>query len=362
MKCVECVRAIERGELLSCTACKGTFHYRCLNITTADFRENSTRIRKSFKCDSCNSVTRRNRNDDTPIRKGPLLDGSPKSFEGDQEGTISVPSTSRETSVAALSGNVLTYEGLSKLLDSKLREQEKSITTKVETSLKKELNSALDKLKSEFTQTTDFLAAEQVDLREDIQATNEKVKLLETQNAKLSSEIIALERRLRPIEKYSRSCNLELHCVPETKQENSLAILKKLCDVVGAPLMESDISSVRRISKMYTSSSRPRNLLATLKSEHLRDSVISAYKNYNKSHKSEPLNTSQLGYTGDSTRIFVVEHLSPDMKELHARTRALAKERKYKHVWIHHGNICVRKSDDSDLIVVKDVSSLNKLV
>lgn len=59
MNCVCCKSAIERLDLLKCNLCQGNHHYRCVNITSAAFRENSAEIRRTFKCESCVNVTRR---------------------------------------------------------------------------------------------------------------------------------------------------------------------------------------------------------------------------------------------------------------------------------------------------------------
>lgn len=59
MNCVCCKSAIERLDVLKCNLCQGNHHYRCVNITSATFREKSAEIRRTFKCESCMNVTRR---------------------------------------------------------------------------------------------------------------------------------------------------------------------------------------------------------------------------------------------------------------------------------------------------------------
>lgn len=396
MDCVTCRKPIERKEMLVCIGCKGTQHYRCANITSADFREHGQEIRKSFVCTGCMNVTRRIRCDDTPIRKTPVSDDCNMSCDGVLDDPNSTPSTSSYTLAPVVDNNKnpipstsnnatpapvvsgqmdlkVFYNDLGKLLESKFSKMEttitqniqtsieKSITHKLQSIIKKEITSAIDTLQTEFTQTTDFLAAEQLDLKKKSDATNDRVKLLEAEKMILSDEITALEKRLRPLEKASRNCNVEVHCVPEKKQENLINIFKSLCEKIEVPIHDTDIGSIRRVAKMDTTSDRPRNILATLKSERLRDSMISAYRNYNKSHRNDPLNTNILGITGESKQIYIAEHLSPEMKELHSKTRKVTKGR-YKYVWIQHGNIYVKKTDDSELINIKNSNCLSKLI
>ena len=59
--------------------------------------------------------------------------------------------------------------------------------------------------------------------------------------------------------------------------------------------------------------------------------------------------------------IYVMEHLSPSLKSLHAATRIKAKEKGYKYVWIKSGRIYVRKTDSSEHKCVKNIESLNSL-
>ncbi|CAG5021899.1 unnamed protein product [Parnassius apollo] len=69
MKCSACENSIERNELLGCILCKGTYHYMCLNITSAKFMGNYQKFKRSWKCPTCTNLTeRRSRNDDTPVK------------------------------------------------------------------------------------------------------------------------------------------------------------------------------------------------------------------------------------------------------------------------------------------------------
>lgn len=225
-----------------------------------------------------------------------------------------------------------------------------------------EINAALEELKGEFTKTTDFLAEEQQDLKTAAKETDTKIKLLEQDNAKLSHDLAELGQRLRNMENVSRGCNLEIQALPETKQENLLQILKKITTEIGVTLVDSNIINIRRIAKMNPKSDRPRSILLSLSSVLLRDSVISAYKKYNKLNKENPLDSEILGIDGLKGSIFLVEHLSQETKELHTATRNAAKKLSFKYVWVTHGRVYLRKDEDSSQIQIKNISDLDKLV
>lgn len=373
MKCIACNQIIQRSELISCKTCKGVFHYRCHNISSATYLENANDFKRSWQCSSCsNARTRRKRNDNTPVTPG-IHNKSNDSSTGSGDILDEPNELQKIEDVELIPKTVaspdkdknftLSYNDLSSLLDSKLQKIEMSITEQVKATIKSEITSAIDKLKSEFTETTDFLDAEQKDLKKDINSANDKIKSLEAENLKLSKELTSLGRRIRPLEKSSRSCNVEIQVVPENKEENVTSIFKKLCEKIDFPIVDSEISSVRRVAKLNPSSDRPRNILVTLKSERQRDDLISAYRGYNKNNKNDLLNSSHLNISGEKQRIFVTEHLSSEVKELHSAARKTAKERGYKFVWIKYGRIYVRKSDDdSTPILIKEHSCLSKLV
>lgn len=372
MQCLGCFKSIGRGECLSCVKCKGAYHYQCLNITSAFFRGNSLSLKQTWLCPSCSNVTRRKRGENTPVRDtnesvmscDGTLDELKLTSPSDLGGLKSQAELSLKESLVSptlADGYRMSYEDFEKLLDSKLRNVENSITQNIKATVRSEVSAAIEKLKTEFSETTEFLSAEQADLKTKITSANKVIKTLENENEKLSKELNNLGGRLSMLEKSSRNCNLEIQCFPEKKQESLLNVLKAICKEIGCPLQDKDISTVRRIAKFDSSSARPRNILVTLASEGLRNNIISSYKSYNKSHKSAPLNSSIFGAQGEKAKIYMVEHLPPETKKLHAEARKTATTLNYKYVWVKYGRVYMRKVEDSDVIYIKNLESLNKL-
>ncbi|XP_026324993.1 uncharacterized protein LOC113233972 [Hyposmocoma kahamanoa] len=178
------------------------------------------------------------------------------------------------------------------------------------------------------TETTDFLAAEQADIGNDIRTTNDKIKRLEAENSKLSTDLMKLDGRLRTVEDNSRRRNVEIQMLPEQKSENLSSALKKICEQLNYIIPDSEIRSIRRVAKLQPQSDRPRSVLVD----------------------------------NNSAPVYIVEHLSPESKELHALARKTAKQLSYKHVWVKHGKIYMKKTDDSALILIKNHNSLTKLI
>lgn len=73
------------------------------------------------------------------------------------------------------------------------------------------------------------MAEKQTDLKNNLEVTNKLVKTLDSEKANLTKELSERGRRLPTLENASRSCNLEIHAVPELKQEDLTHLVKNLC-------------------------------------------------------------------------------------------------------------------------------------
>jgi hypothetical protein len=371
MNCNACKKALNAKESLKCRLCLARFHHQCLNIEKQQFLAINKGQAANWVCPACNSITRRVRsNDNTPVRQSNLFhDDDTLDMSCDvmsDQNTSSAPPPATQT-VEVVSN--VTMDKISHLLDEKLNASltafmenfRKALREDVREMVQTEIESALRNIRDDFSATTDFICEEQKSMQTELKKTTDKISHLEHENSKLQSEVNKLVGRLTGIEKMSRSCNIELQAVPERKNENILAMLKKLCDVVRVTLDDGHISACRRVAKINAASSRPRNIVVTFVAPRIRDMVLSAVHRYKKANSGTGLKSGDLEIPGESCNIFVTEHLSPEQKSLHAATRKAAKEHDYKYVWVKYGQIYVRKSDSFGAILVRDFDSLSKL-
>lgn len=353
--------------------CRAPYHYICLNMSNAYYKDNINDLSKSWICPLCSNITRRKgSNCNTPVRKQfetPHMDDSNMSCDeiapSDDRSSLGLHVTHKEShssgSASAVDIGSITLEQFSRLLDSKLDTKLESMRLSITKDIKREFNTQIEKLKAEFSATTDFLAEQQNDLRTDLNKANSTIKELQAEKGKLQSDLAQIKQKLTVLDKTSRSCNLEIHSVPEKKSENLLNLMKEMCEVLKIPIALTDIKAIRRVAKLNPSSSRPRNIIVTLPSERHRDEIISAVRRYNKENRKCPLNSSHIGVPGESCQLYVSEHLSFECKELHAATRQWAKTNGYKFVWVRYGRIYIRKNEESPAILVKETSALSRL-
>jgi hypothetical protein len=90
MDCYACLRPIGSSlEILKCATCLKTYHYMCLNLTSAFVRENKLDLIRSWQCPDCANVTMRRKHDNSLVRQStyiPKLDDSTMSVEEHQNG------------------------------------------------------------------------------------------------------------------------------------------------------------------------------------------------------------------------------------------------------------------------------------
>lgn len=379
MNCNACRSSLEPNSFLHCRLCKLDYHYKCLNIKSSQFAALSEDFLLSWVCPACSNVTKRNKsNCNTPVRQHQLLEPEQSlEMSYDMDMNTSMPSASNESimdqqrpSSSRASDPSVTMDKISQMMDEKLNAAlsyymstlRTALKSDIEVMVRSEINDALKEIKNDFTVTTDFLGSEQKDLQSKIDRQDTIIKELESENSNIKRQLNQVEDKLGQMDNLSRSLNIEIQAVPERTNENVVALFKKLCEVVGANIEDSSIRACRRVAKMNTGSSRPRNILVTLASPRQRDMVISAVHRYNKNHSDAMLNSVHLGMPPTlACRIYVAEHLSPELKILHAETRKLASNHNFKYVWVRYGKIYVRKDDGSGAVQVRNEETLKKL-
>lgn len=172
----------------------------------------------------------------------------------------------------------------------------------------------------------------------DIRALRAEVKELVSQNEKLKAENHRLEKKVEELEQYQRSNNLEIKGAPE--ELDSTIVVKKIGELVGEPISDSDIDICHRVS---TAKRNERNIVVRLISRNKRNAVLAKAK-------KQRILSSHLDYEGAESVIYVNEHLTRQNKQLLGAAIAKKKSAKWKFVWSSGGKILARKDETSDVI------------
>lgn len=338
MKCKACKRLAEPTDIKVCSLCSEQYHYQCLSITTENFHKESKQTKANWKCPACKSSERKRDNTNTPIRQ-----------------------QNPSASSSALSGTSdSSVDDLKLYFESKLQEATATILSQVRQQIvseNKALHQELEKLKESIC----YVTTQFEDLSKQVTEKTKIIETLKAENEELRSQAAEVNRQLNHIEQQSRSCNIELQCVPENKAENLLTTIKQLGKVIARDINDNEIVDFHRVQKINQQSNRPRSIVVKLTNPRVRDDIIVAVRKFNRVNSQEKLHSGHLGIAGNRQPVFVSEHLSPANKKLHAATRIIVKEKQYQFLWVRNGKIFVRKNETSKSILISSEEILKTL-
>lgn len=183
----------------------------------------------------------------------------------------------------------------------------------------------------------------------------EKCNYLSNENTKLKEEVAELKSRVHNNEQILREKNVEIHGIPFEKEENLGNIIKHIAENFDIPLQERDIDCMYRIKNTRRANNKNAEpIIVTFMKKETKEKFMS-------SRRRRSVYAKEIGFGNSQNQIYVNEHLTSRNKELLWNARNIRKERNYKYVWYNHGNIYLRKNDNSEIIRINDKTDLAKL-
>ncbi|XP_063836531.1 uncharacterized protein LOC135085667 [Ostrinia nubilalis] len=235
-----------------------------------------------------------------------------------------------------------------------------TISQTISNTINKELSSLKQEIES-VKNSMDFINEKFENASKNHETLTKEVENVKMENSALQSSVTELTNKINFLEQNARMNNVEVQCVPENRNENLNSIIMQIARTVGCNLTEENVLHCARVAKGDKSNTRPRSIIVKLSSTRIRDDLLAANIKFNKLNKSNKLNSGHIGIAGEKHPIYIMEHLSPANKSLHAAARIKGKEIGYKHVWVRNGRIFMRKTDDSAYVLIRDKDYLNKL-
>lgn len=211
MNCLACNQETKQTDQVECAACKGFYHYLCLNMTAAYFMGHNDQLKRTWCCPECTNITRR-RNDNSPMRSqfsaklndtilsvDDLPENENKTTDNMHELVSSYCNKQKyatnQSSVANINDNI-TLETIGKLLDSKLKNNNQCMFIEMKNIIKTEIHDIMEKFRSEITQKVNLISQDHKKFETAIAQTDERIKTLEIENKKLQMELRDLEVRM----------------------------------------------------------------------------------------------------------------------------------------------------------------------
>lgn len=352
MECQACSKELTKSELIKCVVCEGLYHYKCLNMSSAYYVEHLHKLKKTWRCPACENVTSRRKGGDTPVRH---------QFISDTAFNMSCDDLATDPPIKTSQSEVISYQQFALLLESKLEVMKASLTREI----RNELASALERIKSDFTATTDFLSNQISELKQEITSYKTKFRDIENEKQSLQMSISQLQLQLNIKEQESLANDLQISGIPEIDNESLTHLVATVATKIGVKVSDMDIVSVARVGAKQatadpTSSGhkfRPRPIVVRLARRSVRDELL---KN---ARIRRGANTGDLGLPShEPKRFYINERLTKTSRQIFAKAREAARIAKWRFVWTKEGRVYARWSESSKVLLLQSESDVDKIV
>lgn len=180
---------------------------------------------------------------------------------------------------------------------------------------------------------------------------------LKKQNAGLEKRVDGLTKQVQELDQYHRRVNLEFAGVPEKADEKPEEIALRIARRVAPTITAGDIDIAHRIgsSKSGMVDRRPRPIIVRFNNRRSRNAVYDGRK------RMKLTTCADLGYQGNTNKIFINENLVAATRELLGIVNEARKAAGYKFLWTYNGRILVRKNEKDVAIAIHSKEDVAKL-
>ncbi|XP_077966362.1 uncharacterized protein LOC144419957 [Styela clava] len=179
-----------------------------------------------------------------------------------------------------------------------------------------------------------------------------RIRQLESIVEELEEEIDILTERQYDQERRSRLDNLEFHNIPYSRDEDCEKLIMKVAARINVPLQSSDISNCHRMSK--ENNKKPSPIIVKFVRRKTRHQILKNRRQLRSANFHEDFQ-----HFTRSTRIFIIENLNDNNKDLFFKARDLKKECGYKYLWTHNGKVLIKKNEMTTTIPINNEDDLS---
>lgn len=316
------------------------YHPQCVNMTSATFRE---LLKTSWQCPECINVTKRRANassrkmgDETPTR-----------------GQAQQPEASSSAALGENSANQsITYDLFGKLLDEKLDAKLENFRS----TITKEFNQIISKLKEDFRKEIEALRDENEKLKDKL--INLESKEPSSHVSKLSLAISELQSQLNDRDQELLLNDVELTEIPEHEGESVGHLVLTAAAKLGMVLEERDVVSATRVGPRRdhvegASAPRPRPIVVRFTRRSLRDDLLKSAR------VRRAITTAELGLPEHVTRRFYVnERLTKNNRALFAKAREAGRNSNWRFIWTRDGRVYARRDQSAPRLFLRSESDV----
>ncbi|BES92436.1 conserved hypothetical protein [Nesidiocoris tenuis] len=314
-----------------CYGCKKSWHIRCISSTKE--RENYQKLkiesRSQWRCNTCKTAK---------LAAVGAISDEPDGSEhecSDSDGT----------------GRILAKPGDGSDTQQLASDIKALLKTVNKINVKVDKIPSIEHQLSEMSTSLDFMNEKYEAFLSDMKVLQEKVTTLNTENRNLKETVAVLQLKVDHLEQDTRKANIELHCIPETPNENCAEIVKSVGNLIGRQISPKFAHRVGVHQR-----GQPRVILAGTESSTERENFVNAARKNKDYLRSTKLHTSW-----PDARFFVNENLTSYRKQLLRRTKDIAKEKGVQFVWTRDFKILTRKEENAKVKIISNETDLLNL-
>jgi hypothetical protein len=211
----------------------------------------------------------------------------------------------------------------------------------------------------EITKSQDFLSSKFDKQTEELESLRAENKVMNDEMAVLMNDVFDLKKtneelrlRVDDLEQYSRNNNVEITGIPETPQEDVMAVVRAVGEKLKMEVVPDDFEAVHRVPTQ--SQTMPKPILVRFLRRRRKEEMIAKGK---KIH----LKGTDIHETFGEKPVFINEHLIPERKKLLSVCREKKNELDIKYLWTKAGTILMKKADSSKTVKILRVQDILKV-
>ncbi|VVC96276.1 unnamed protein product, partial [Leptidea sinapis] len=188
----------------------------------------------------------------------------------------------------------------------------------------------VEKKLGDLTNSVEFYAEMYQQLLEYKEESQKKIKALEQKNIYLEKCNKALEERVQSLEVKEKEKEIEIHGIEEKTNENTISVVQSVAKILN--VNPDDIEDAMREGQQKQNDSRPKIIVATLKSKNTRRMWMMA-------KKDKKITNTNIYHNNNNDQIYINESLPKYKRQLMWMVRNKLKPKGYLYIWVQNGNI-----------------------
>lgn len=330
--CIVCFKSVPTdGCFMKCVSCNHAYHLeKCSGVAPATFKSMGNAKREKWNCRTC-------RNRESRLSVGGSCDSGTPANDDTVSSQLADISAKLEL-LFSLKANVDRLCDLPAKVDDLL-----SLKTSMDAMRETicALQASMEKYESIVALVTE---------------NDKEVKLLRTEVERLQgtvsgqTELIEnLQTNINATEQYSRRCNLEIHGVPVSTDEDLSVTLNGLASKLNLAIpTPAEVVACHRL-RSRRDGAPP--ILVQFASVSVKEHWMKARKNLVRLVRSQ-----------GEPKIYFNDNLTSTNKDLFWRARTRGKEKSYRFVWVKNGTIFAKKDENATLVRVSSARDLEKII